>query len=172
MTDGIPAAPGTEGWFQDGPDGFALLAGRCTSCGALGFPPRTIPGCPDPDCEGLEQSPEPLSTSGTLWSYTDARYAPPPPYPRPPDAEFSPYALAAVELTAERMIILGQVAPDVPEEALRVGMIMELAPGTLVSSTGVEERVWNWRPADHFEDSGADVEAYSAYSSAAEEASA
>jgi uncharacterized OB-fold protein len=82
-----------------------------------------------------------------LWSYTDARYAPPPPYPRLPDTEFSPYALAAVELSAERMIVLGQVAPDVPTEALRVGMTMELVPGILVSSTGVEERVWNWRPA-------------------------
>lgn len=146
MTDGIPAAPGTDGWFHEGPDGFVLLAGRCTACGALSFPPRTVPGCPDPGCEGLEQRAEPLSTSGTLWSFTDACYAPPPPYPRPPDTEFSPYALAAVELDAERMIVLGQVAPDVPLPALRVGMSMELVPGTLISSTGVEERVWNWRP--------------------------
>jgi hypothetical protein len=54
--------------------------------------------------------------------------------------------LAAVELAAERMIVLGQVAPDVPAETLRVGMLMELVPGSLVSSSGVEERVWNWRP--------------------------
>jgi len=163
MTDGIPAAPGTDGWFREGPDGFALLAGRCTACGALSFPPRTVPGCPDPDCEGLEQSPEPLSTHGTLWSYTDARYAPPPPYPRPPGTEFSPYALAAVELAAERMIVLGQVPSDVPAESLRVGMTMELVPGTLVSSTGVEERVWNWRPIGLSEESTANAAAYGAY---------
>src|SRR4051812_24294476 len=146
MTDGIPAAPGTTAWFHEGPDGFVLLAGRCTACGALSFPPRPIPGCPDPDCDELEQSPYTLSTTGSLWSYTDARYVPPPPYPRPPDTEFSPYALAAVELTAERMIVLGQVAPGVEASALRVGMPMELVPGVLVSATGVEERVWNWRP--------------------------
>jgi uncharacterized OB-fold protein len=163
MTDGIPAAPGTEGWFREGPDGFALLAGRCTACGALSFPARTVPGCPDPDCAGLDQSPYPLSTTGTLWSYTDARYAPPPPYPRPPGTEFSPYALAAVELAAERMIVLGQVAPDVPAEALRVGMIMELTPGILVSSAGVEEMVWNWRPSGPSDDSYADDAAYDAY---------
>lgn len=163
MTDGIPAAPGTAGWFREGPDGFALLAGRCTACGALSFPPRTVPGCPDPDCAGLDQSPYPLSTTGTLWSYTDARYAPPPPYPRPPDTEFSPYALAAVELAAERMIVLGQVAPDVPAEVLQVGMIMELTPGTLVSSAGGEERVWNWRPTGPSDDSYPDVAAYDAY---------
>jgi uncharacterized OB-fold protein len=150
MTDGIPAAPGTETWFREGPDGFALLAGRCTACGALSFPPRTVPGCPDPACEGLEQSPEPLSTTGTLWSFTDARYAPPPPYPRSPDTDFSPYALAAVELAAEQMIVLGQVAPGVPTEALQVGMTMELTPGTLLSSAGVEERVWNFRPASEY----------------------
>ena len=157
MTDGIPAAPGTDGWFREGPDGFVLLASRCTTCGALSFPPRSVPGCPDPDCEGLEHSAEPLSTSGTLWSYTDARYAPPPPYPRPPDAEFSPYTLAAVELTAERMIVLGQVSPDIPTDALRVGMAMELVPGILVSSTRVEERVWNWRPARTSEASHEDL---------------
>ncbi|MFD0636289.1 hypothetical protein ACFQ9X_36665 [Catenulispora yoronensis] len=54
------------------------------------LPPRPVPGCPDPGCDGLEQRPHPLSTTGTLWSYTDARYVPPPPYPRPPDTEFSP----------------------------------------------------------------------------------
>jgi len=147
MTDGIPAAPGTEGWFHDGPESFTLLASRCTSCGSLSFPPRRISGCPDPDCEGLDSEPAPLSTSGTLWSYTDARYAPPLPYPRPPGAEFVPYTLAAVELAAEQMVILGQVAPDVPTDALRVGAAMELVPGTLTSSEGVAERVWNWRPS-------------------------
>ncbi|OLE20616.1 MAG: hypothetical protein AUG49_24565 [Catenulispora sp. 13_1_20CM_3_70_7] len=146
MTDGVPAAPGIRTWFRSGPEGFVLLAGRCTTCGALSFPPLAFPGCPDPDCEGLEQRPHPLSTTGTLWSYTDARYVPPPPYPRPPDTEFSPYALAAVELAAERMIVLGQVAPDVETSDLRVGMAMELVPGILVSATGERERVWNWRP--------------------------
>src|SRR6266568_3084509 len=125
--DGIFAAPGTEGWYREGSgfddraESFALLASRCTTCGALSFPPRRIPGCPDPDCDGLEGEPAALSTSGTLWSYTDARYAPPPPYPRPPDTEFAPYTLAAVELAAEKMIVLGQVVPGVEAASLRVG---------------------------------------------------
>jgi uncharacterized OB-fold protein len=142
-----PAAPGTEGWFRDDPEGFALLASRCTTCGALSFPPRRIPGCPDPDCVGLTGEPAELSTSGTLWSYTDARYAPPPPYPRPPGTEFTPYAIAAVELADERMIVLGQLAPGVEAGSLRVGEPMELVAGTLTSVDGVAERVWHWRPA-------------------------
>src|SRR5260221_14770845 len=103
-----PAAPGTEGWFREGPEGFTLLASRCTECGSLSFPPRPVPGCPDPDCPGLDSEPSALSTTGTLWSYTDARYAPPPPYPRQPHAEFEPYPLAAVELAPARMVVLGQ----------------------------------------------------------------
>jgi uncharacterized OB-fold protein len=156
--DGMSAAPGTEGWFRDGSgpeggpglestEGFALLASRCTTCGALSFPPRRVPGCPDPDCDGLEGEPAALSTVGTLWSYTDARYAPPPPYPRPPDTEFTPYTLAAVELAAEKMIVLGQVVPGVDAAALRVGEPMELVAGTLTSSDGVPERVWHWKPS-------------------------
>ena len=148
MTDGIPAAPGTEGWFREGPEGFALIAGRCTECGSLAFPPRPGFGCPDPDCDGLESEPAALSTTGTLWSYTDARYAPPPPYPRPVEgAEFTPYTVAAVELAAERMVVLGQVVPGVETGNLSVGMRMELVHGILTASDGTSERVWNWRPA-------------------------
>jgi uncharacterized protein len=142
-------APGTAGWFREedeDPGGFTLLAGRCTACGSLSFPPRTIPGCPDPDCDGSDHEPVPLSSEGTLWSYTDARYAPPPPYPRPDGTAFEPYVIAAVELDAEKIIILGQVASAIPAAALRVGMPMRLAPGVLVSSEGVPERVWNWEP--------------------------
>jgi uncharacterized OB-fold protein len=146
MTDGLSAAPGTEGWFRDGPQGFALLASRCTECGSLAFPPRRT-GCPDPDCDGLEAEPAELSKTGTLWSFTDARYAPPPPYPRPGGTEFTPYTLAAVELSAERMVVLGQVPSDITVDDLTVGMAMELIPGVLHNSDGVPERVWNWQPA-------------------------
>lgn len=150
MTDGPsptpPPAPGARNWFQEPPHPFRLLASRCTTCGSLTFPPRAIPGCPDPDCQGMEHEPTPLSPDGTLWSYTDARYAPPPPYPRRPDAEFEPYLLAAVELAAEKMIILGQVVPGVTADTLAVGMPMRLVPGVLTSSEGVDERVWHWEP--------------------------
>jgi uncharacterized OB-fold protein len=161
MTDGIasghhghspdhehsPAAPGTEGWFRDDAEGFALLASRCTACGSLAFPPRRT-GCPDPDCDGLESEEAALSTRGTLWSYTDSRYAPPPPYPRPVEGEFTPYTLAAVELAAEAMVVLGQVAPGYATSDLRVGMKMDLIAGILETSEGIPERVWHWRPAE------------------------
>ena len=71
----------------------------------------------------------PLSRHGTVWSYTDARYRPPAPYVSDPDAEWQPYLLVAVELAEERMVVLGQAAPDVRAAELTVGTEVELVPG-------------------------------------------
>ena len=55
-----------------------------------------------------------------MWSYTDARYQPPPPYV--PGAEpYEPFALAAVELEAEGLVVLGQVAAGYGVVDLTVG---------------------------------------------------
>ena len=145
MTDGIPAAPGTDGWFREGPDGFALLAGRCAACGALSFPPRTVPGCPDPACEGLEQSPAPLSTTGTLWSYTDARYQPPPPFVSP-SGPYEPFVLAAVELDADGLIVLGQMVGGCTVDEVHVGLPVELVIEPLLETDDAVQLVWKWKP--------------------------
>ena len=71
----------------------------------------------------------PLSRRGRLWSYTNNCYAPPPPFVAADP--FEPYAVAAVELEKERMVVLGQVEAGVGVEQLEVGMEMELALGTL-----------------------------------------
>ena len=66
----------------------------------------------------------PLSRRGTLWSYTENRYAPPPPYPSPDP--FEPFAVAAVELADEGLIVLGKVVEGTLAADLKVGMEMEL----------------------------------------------
>ena len=64
-----------------------------------------------------------------MWSYTENHYAPPPPYVA---AEpFEPYALAAVELADEGIVVLGQVAKGVRAAELKVGMEMQLELDTL-----------------------------------------
>ena len=83
---------------------------QCVECGDLRVP---APGhrCPNPACDSDELEPAPLSRRGTVWSYTENRYAPPPPFTAPDP--FEPYALAAVELEAEGLVVLGQVADGV-----------------------------------------------------------
>jgi uncharacterized OB-fold protein len=88
----------------------------------------------------------PLSRTGTLWSYTNACYQPPKPYVSPDP--FQPFAIAAVELEAERMIVLGQVAAGVAVEHLRVGMPMRLVIETLYTTPGSEMVVWKWQPVE------------------------
>jgi uncharacterized OB-fold protein len=60
---------------------------------------------------------------------------------------FQPYTVAAVELTDERMVVLGQLAPDVDPASLEVGMEMQLVLGTLYEDDENEYVVWKWKPA-------------------------
>ena len=144
------ATPVVEGWFTtEDTGGPALLGGRCTTCGTVAFPSPTSRGgfCPSPTCSGDEFEQVPLSRRGTVWSYTDARYQPPPPY-LPPQAEgedYVPFALAAVEL-AEGIVVLGQVAEGWGVDDLRVGSEVELVVETLYTDETGERLVWRWKP--------------------------
>jgi uncharacterized OB-fold protein len=49
------STPFREGLFREGPDGPALLAGRCTGCGRVSFPvPDMCLDCRDGDIETVE----------------------------------------------------------------------------------------------------------------------
>jgi uncharacterized OB-fold protein len=86
-----------------------------------------------------------LSRRGKLWSFTNNCYAPPAPYVA--QEPFEPYAIAAVELEREKMVVLGQVMPGVALETLETGMEMELAVDTLFEDAEKEVLVWKWQPA-------------------------
>ena len=88
----------------------------------------------------------PLSRSGTLWSYTNACYQPPKPYVSPDP--FQPFAIAAVALEKERMIVLGQVVTGVGVERLRIGMPMRVVLETLYGDSHAEKVVWKWSPLE------------------------
>jgi uncharacterized OB-fold protein len=60
---------------------------------------------------------------------------------------FTPYAIAAVELPEEKMVVLGQVAGPGDEE-LDVGAEVELVLGTLYEDDDHEYVVWKWRPVE------------------------
>ena len=93
--------------------------------------------------------PTPLSRVGTVWSYTENQYAPPPPYRA---AEpFEPYALAAVQLDEEGIIVLGQVPKGIMAADLKVGMPMQLETDVLyrevVDGVDTEFMFYVWAPA-------------------------
>jgi uncharacterized OB-fold protein len=141
-----------DGWFtEEGPDGRpALLGTRCTESGTYFFPPERVMSRA-PGHAGAELEEAVLSNHGRLWSYTDARYQPPEPYVAVADPH-EPFCIAAVELEAERLVVLGQVVHGVTVDDLQVGMEMELVLDTLnteVDDDGGETQVlvWKWAPA-------------------------
>jgi uncharacterized OB-fold protein len=135
--------PAIEGWFTLDEHAPALLGSRCTTCGNFAFPKETY-FCRNPECQGKEFAETELSRTGTIWSYTDARYQPPKPYEA--TDPYVPFAIAAVELRAERMVVMGQVVPGVGVDELTVGSEVELVLDTLYEDDEHEYLVWKWRP--------------------------
>lgn len=141
----MTATPAIEGWFTTGEEP-ALLASSCTTCEAVWFPPVGGP-CRDPRCTGSESEPRPLGRRGTVWSYTDAQYQPPPPYLAPTgEGGYVPFAIAAVELP-EGLVVLGQVADGYGVSDLSVGTPVEVVVETLYTDAdGTARSVWRWKP--------------------------
>jgi uncharacterized OB-fold protein len=132
-----------EGWFI-WEERAALIGTRCRNCNTFFFPKETH-FCRNPGCGGAAFEELELSTKGTLWSFTNNCYPPPPPYVA--KDPFEPYALAAVELEREKMVVLGQVARGVGIAHLEVGMPMELVVERLFEDEQTEYLVWKWKPA-------------------------
>lgn len=137
--------PVVAGWFAGEGDGFRLLGTRCAACASVFFP-REDHHCRNPACGGGELAEVPLSRRGRVWSYTDSRYRPPSPYVSDPELSWEPYTLIAVELEAERIVVLGQAAPGVTVEDLTVGMEVDVVPGVLHEDAETIWTTWHWRP--------------------------
>jgi uncharacterized OB-fold protein len=135
--------PAIDGWFtlDDEP---RLLGTRCRESGTYYFPPETTmsraPGFADSTLEPVE-----LSRTGTVWSFTNAGYQPPEPY-IPVSDPYVPFAIAAVHLADEQMVVLGQVVTGVGVDELSIGMEMELVLETLYSDDEHDYVVWKWKP--------------------------
>ena len=138
-----PKQPAAPGWFTLDEAAPHLIGSRCRACGTYAFPKESF-FCRNPACASTELEEVPLSPRGRLWSYTNNCYAPPPPYVA--SEPFEPYAVAAVELERERMVVLGQVEAGVAASQLEVGMEMELTVGKLYENADREVLIWKWRP--------------------------
>ncbi|MEU7577903.1 zinc ribbon domain-containing protein [Streptomyces sp. NPDC041068] len=137
--------PVVANWFAGEGEDFRLLGTRCSACAAVFFP-REDGFCRNPGCGGGELVEVSLSRRGRIWSYTDGRYRPPAPYVSDPELPWQPYTLIAVELEAERMVVLGQSAPGVSVADLEVGMEVEVVPGVLDEDDETTWTTWHWQP--------------------------
>ena len=129
--------PAVEGLFTMDEEDPHLIAGRAPN-GSYFFPKDlggSDPYSPLGPVEGVL-----LSNRGHVWSYTDSRYTPPPP--------FVPVVIAAVELSAEKMVVLGQVVEGVATADLKVGMEVEMVLGTLYEDDDHDYVVWKWKPVN------------------------
>ena len=134
--------PAVEGWFTTD-DEPRLIGSKCGACGTYFFPRRTG-YCNNPECGSNDIADTPLSNKGRVWSYTENHYAPPPPFIAA--QPFVPYAIAAVELEAEKLVILGQVVGNWHAADLQVGQELTVVIDTLYEDDENVYLVWKWSP--------------------------
>ena len=130
--------PAIDGWFTD----TALLGTRCADCGSYFFPPeRTL--CRNPACGSGKLEETELSRRGKVWSFSVNHYDAP-----APAVVKAPYAVVAVELLKEQMVVLGQLADGVDPARLKIGDEVDVVIERLFTDDeGNEHVVWKWKPA-------------------------
>ncbi len=133
--------PVVEGFFD--PSIPALLGSRCTDCATVFFPAEET-WCRNPRCTSTTFDSITLSQRGRIWSFTDAQYQPPEPYVSADP--YVPFALAAVELEAEGIVVLGQVASGFGVADIAVGDEVELIVEVLYTDDEGDKVVWKWKP--------------------------
>lgn len=100
-------------------DQVRLAGTRCGACKETTL--GTVTHCPN--CGSNQVSGLPLSSRGSVWSYTVARHQPPGNYRGP--EPFQPFGIALVELP-EGLRVVTRVDGDV--DSIRVGMPVDFTP--------------------------------------------
>lgn len=139
-----PLVPAIEGWFTMTAKPH-LIGTRCEACGTYFFP-KQDQYCRNPGCDSTDFREVELSRTGHVWSYTNACYQPPEPFVAPDP--FEPFAIAAIQLEEEQMVVLGQVVKGVDVAELKVGMPVELVLEPLHETDEAIKVTWKWRPMD------------------------
>ena len=120
-----------------------LIGTQCKGCGTYYFPKQTL-FCKNPACDSEVFDEVPLSRTGKIWSFTNACYQPPEPYVAADP--YVPYAIIAVELEKEKMIVLGQAVDGVDVSELKAGMSVELVLEKLFEDEQSIKMTWKWKP--------------------------
>lgn len=139
---GKPLVAAIEGWHTMTAKPH-LIGTQCEQCGTYFFP-KQADYCRNPHCDSTDFREVELSRTGHIWSYTNACYKPPAPFIA--HEPFEPYAIAAVQLEKEQMVVLGQVIEGVSVADLKVGMAMELVLEALHETDDDIKVTWKWQP--------------------------
>ena len=132
-----------EGWFTLDPEKPRLLGSQCQQCQTYYFPPQAQ-YCRNPACESEQFDQVELSNRGKIWSYTNAGYPPPPPFVAAEPYEI--FAMAAVELDKEKLVVMGQLATGVTVDDVKIGDEVELILDVLFEDEEHQHMVWKWQP--------------------------
>jgi uncharacterized OB-fold protein len=134
-----------EDWYTLDAKRPRLLGSQCAACKTYYFP-KHAGYCRNPACDSQTFDEVELSHRGRIWSYTNAAYPPPPPFFA--NDPYEPFAIAAVELEAERIVVLGQLASGVSVDHVSIGDEVELTLETLYEDDDNAYVVWKWQPTD------------------------
>ncbi len=135
--------PALDGWFTMDAEKPHLIGTQCKSCSTYYFPKQTL-FCKNPACNGDAFDEVQLSRTGKIWSFTNACYQPPEPYIAADP--YVPYAIIAVELEKEKMVVLGQAVEGVDVSQLKAGMDVELVLEKLFEDEQSVKMTWKWKP--------------------------
>jgi uncharacterized OB-fold protein len=132
-----------EGLFtptEPGEDG-QIIATHCRSCGGYFFP-RSFT-CHNPECVEKDVEDVPLSTTGTVDTYTDMSYPPPPPFVASKE-DWVPTPVVSVKMP-EGVYIIGMME-DCTLEEISIGMEVKTVIRALYTKKNGEELVgWKFR---------------------------
>ncbi|MBK8287547.1 MAG: Zn-ribbon domain-containing OB-fold protein [Cellvibrionales bacterium] len=140
---GKTIVPALEGWFTMDAEKPHLIGTQCKSCNTYYFPKQSL-FCKNPACNSDAFDEVQLSRTGKIWSFTNACYQPPEPYVAADP--YVPYAIIAVELEKEKMIVLGQAVEGVDVSQLKAGMDVELVLEKLFEDEQSVKMTWKWKP--------------------------
>lgn len=132
-----------DGWYTLDAERPRLLGSQCTACKTFYFP-KFDSFCRNPTCDSESFDTVELSHRGRIWSYTNAAY--PPPAPFVAADPYEPFAIAAVELENEGIVVLGQLAAGVTVGDVNIGDEVELVLETLNEDDENQYIVWKWQP--------------------------
>lgn len=132
-----PGIPCVAGLFTE-EGGARIFGSRCTACGTPYFPKKAA--CHNPDCSESKLVDCEFGGRGTIWSYSVADFAPPPPHKF--DKPFKPYVIGVIDME-NGLRLVGQMVNALEE--IKVGAKVELVIDTVYHEEDKAYTSWKFK---------------------------